>query len=277
VANAIRIGMGNDRDPSSHVMQPKDADYPLTVAFLDVGQGDGIVIRCEDTVLVVDGGERDEANVVPGYLREQGITTLDCYIASHPHSDHIGAAAAVFSAAEVKCAMMTEFSEINIPTTKSYERLLTSIQNEECEVIYAKAGDTYTFGPLSLDIFAPVEELGDYNNMSIVFKMTYKKNTFLFTGDMQTESEELILDSGCDLHADVLKMGHHGSSDSCTLPFFSAVSPVLAVISCGKDNDYGHPHRETIEMLEDAGVRYYRTDLNGTVTVYGDGKDIFVK
>ncbi len=277
VVNAIRIGLGDGGSASELLPAQPDTEYPLAVYYVDVGQGDGIVIKCEQTVLVIDGGEREESDTMVQFLKSVDADRIDCYIASHPHSDHIGAAGGIFAAMNVQSVMMTSFSEINMPTTKSFERLQTAIENQGCEVIFAEAGETYTFGPLTLEVFAPVEETTDYNNMSIVFRLTYEKNTFMFTGDAALESEALMLNRGYDLHADVLKLGHHGSSSSTSRDFLEAVDPVLAVISCGKNNDNGHPHRETLALLSEKGIEYRRTDENGTVTVYGDGKNIYLK
>ena len=277
VVNAIKIGLGEGRKATDVRPAENGTEYPLAVYYVDVGQGDGIIIKCENTVLVIDGGEREESDTMVRILNNINADQIDCYIASHPHSDHIGAAAGIFAAMNVRTVMMTSFSEINMPTTKSFERLQTAIENQGCEVIFAQAGETYTFGPLTLEVFAPVEETADYNNMSIVFRLTYGKNTFLFTGDAALESEALMLNRGYDLHADVLKLGHHGSSSSTSLDFLEAVDPVLAVISCGKNNDNGHPHRETLALLNEKGIEYRRTDENGTVTVYGDGKNIYLK
>ncbi|MBR5424060.1 MAG: MBL fold metallo-hydrolase [Clostridia bacterium] len=277
VVNAIRIGLGEGRRASEVLPAQPDTEYPLAVYYVDVGQGDGIVIKCEDTVLVIDGGEREEADTMVRFLESVDADQIDCYIATHPHSDHIGAAAGIFAAMNVRAVMMTSFSEINMPTTKSFERLQTAIENRKSEVIFAEAGETYTFGPLTLEVFAPVEETADYNNMSIVFRLTYGKNTFMFTGDAALESEALMLYRGYDLRADVLKVAHHGSSSSTSRDFLEAVDPVLAVISCGKNNDNGHPHRETLALLNEEGIEYRRTDENGTVTVYGDGRNIFLK
>ena len=277
VINAIRAGGMHDLHVAPVSTASADAEYPLTVYFLDVGEGDGIVIRCGETVLVIDGGEREESDTVNALLKSLGTNTVDCYIATHPHSDHIGAAAGIFGSMNVKSVLLPAFSELNVPTTNTYEKLLTAIQNQGCDVIYAEAGASHTFGDLKLQIFAPVEETGVYNNMSVVFRLEYGKTSFLFTGDAEKESEELMLAQGYDLHADVLKVGHHGSSSSTTPAFLEAVRPRLAVISCGKNNDYGHPHKELLTLLSDAGVPYRRTDLNGTVVVYSDGKDVFVQ
>ena len=277
VLNAIRIS-GSHRDGPAPVSAASDAaQYPLAVYFVDVGEGDGAVIRCGETVLVVDGGEREEADTMNGFLSSLGIDTIDCYIASHPHSDHIGAAAGIFGSKNVKSVMLTAFSEINTPTTYSYERLLTAVENQNCEVIFPTPGERYTFGDLSLLALAPLEETSNYNNMSIVFKLEYGKTSFLFTGDAEKDSEALILEKGYDVKADVLKVGHHGSTSSTSPAFLEAVSPRLAVISCGRNNDYGHPHKEILSLLSEQGITCLRTDISGTVTVFSDGKDIFVK
>ena len=277
VLNAIRIGGGHKPQTQPVSAAVPGAEYPLAVYFVSVGEGDGAVIKCGDTVLVVDGGEREQAETMNTFLTSLGVDTVDCYIATHPHSDHIGAAAGIFNAVRVKSAMLTSFSEINTPTTDTYERLLNAIEAQGSEVILPTAGDVYDFGELKLTVVAPVEETGDYNNMSIVFKLEYGKTSFLFTGDMEKESEALVLEKGFDIGADVLKVAHHGSTSSTTPAFLEAVSPRFAVISCGKNNDYGHPHKEILSLLQDEGIEYRRTDLSGTVTVYSDGKDVFVK
>lgn len=273
----FRAVNADDAAVNSGLSAAVGSDYPLSVSFVDVGQGDGIVIINEDTVVVIDGGERDRANAVLSVLRANGVSKIDCYVATHPHSDHIGAAENIFNAFEVKTFMTTEFSEINIPTTAAFERMMNAAAEEGCEVLFVTAGEQYTFGGLTFDVFAPVQETTDYNDMSIVLKMTYGKTTYLFTGDAERESERLMLEQGFDLKADVLKLGHHGSSTSTTEDFFNAVNPKLAVISCGKNNEYGHPHKETLALLNQSGIEYHRTDEEGTVTIYSDGKDIFVK
>lgn len=249
---------------------------PLKVTFVDVGQGDGIVIECEDTTLVIDGGEYERRNAILRFLRNEEIKTIDCYIASHPHADHIGAAADIVNAFDVRTVMMTTFSEINVPTTVSYETFMTAVDAENCDVLFASAGESYTFGELKLDVLSPSVETGDYNNMSLVIKMTYKDNTFLFTGDAEAEIEQQLLDSGADLSAQVLKIGHHGSSTSSCDSFISAVLPQIAVISCGLNNDYGHPHRQTLDTLEKYEITVYRTDQSGNIVVYGNGKEVTV-
>lgn len=259
------------------VLPPEDIVYPFSVSFVDVGQGDGIVIESGDTLIVVDGGEVSAAGDFIEYINSLGQQDIDLYIATHPHSDHIGASPAVFSAFDIKEVMLTSFSEINIPTTKTYEKLLTAVQNENCKTDFVKAGDSYNFGDITVDILAPVHETDNYNNMSVVAKITYKNVSFLLMGDAEKPVENEILENGCNVSANVLKVGHHGSSSSTGSAFLKAVDPSLCVISCGKNNDYGHPHKETIELLKSFGAKIIRTDNSGTVVVYSDGSDIFTE
>jgi len=277
VINALKSDDINDNNGEVQVASQNENNYPLAVYFVDVGQGDGIVIRNKEQYIVIDGGEWNNSGAVTGLLNELGTTEIELYVATHPHSDHIGAAPDIFEDFSVKSVMTTSFSEFNIPTTKTYEMFLTAVEKEECEVIFAGAGDSFTVGEMTLDVFAPVQETADYNNMSIVFKLTYGQTSFLFTGDAEKDSEALMLESGADLKADVLKLGHHGSSDSTSESFFETVSPRVAVISCGKNNDYGHPHREILRLLEESGITFYRTDEDGTVVIFSDGKDIFIE
>lgn len=248
------------------------ADYPLAVHFVDVEQGDGIVIRCEDVSVVIDGGEAEMFSRMSSVLRDEKISALDCYIATHPHSDHIGAASTIIERYRAKSVMMTAFSELNTPTSAQYEKMIGAVLAENCRVIYAKSGEAYDFGPLHLDVFSPAAETGNYNDMSLVIRATYKSVSFLFTGDAELDAEQIMLDAGYNLKADVLKVGHHGGSDATGEAFLAAVAPAYAVISCGYNNEYGHPSREVLDRLERSGILAFRTDQLGTVSVYSDGK-----
>lgn len=249
-------------------------DYPMAVSFVDVGQGDGILIECEDKVVVVDGGTSENAPVFTAYLKSRGVKTIDCYIATHPHSDHIGATPDILALFDVKTFMLTAFSEMNMPTTRTYERMLTALENADCEVVIPGVDRDYAFGNLTLRFFAPLEETENYNNMSLVFKAKYGDTKFLFEGDAEKSSENLMLAENYDLSADVIKIAHHGSDSSSTAPFLNAVAPKYAVISCGENNSYGHPSQDTLALLEKYGTTLYRTDEDGTVVLYSDGKKI---
>lgn len=260
---------------SSREAQPEDC--PLNVAFIDVGQGDCEMIRCEGTVVLIDGGEAENGVRVEEYLSGMGVSAIDCYILTHPHSDHIGAAPYLMQRFEVRNVMLTEFSELNIPTTKNYEDLLAAAEEAQARIINVKGGENYTFGPLSLNVLSPLAETDDYNDMSVTVRAVYKNSSFLFMGDASRGVEEQILAEKPQIVSDVLKTGHHGSDDSSGPAFLKAVSPDYAVISCGAGNAFGHPAARTLELLKECGAEVYRTDTNGTVLFYGDGRRLYVK
>lgn len=266
--------IGYFKNESSVAFDPT-ADGVMRVAFLDVGQGDCELIECDGATVLIDGGEAVNAGYVLGYLKSRGIQKLDCYIVSHPHSDHMGAAAEIINGIKIDKFITTDFSELNMPTSKVYENMLDSLENQpECEVITVKAGDVLEIGKLTLNILAPFEETSDYNNMSVVVRADYGKTRFLFTGDAEKEVEKQMLENGSDLKADVLKVGHHGSKTSTGSDFLKAVSPKYAVISCGAGNSYGHPHKEITELLKRCGIEYFRTDEQGTIVIYSDSQTV---
>lgn len=247
----------------------------MRVSFADVGQGDCELIECGGVNVLIDGGEATNAEYVLEFLKSRGVTKLDFYIISHPHSDHMGSASFIIDNIPIDKFVTTDFSELNMPTSKVFENMLMSLENHESiEIVTVKAGDVITAGELTLNVLSPFEETSDYNNMSIVLRVDYGSTRFLFTGDAEKEIERQLLENGSDVKADVLKVGHHGSKTSTGADFLKAVSPQFAVISCGRENSYGHPHKETVELLKRCGVTYFRTDEDGTVTMYSDGNTV---
>ena len=247
-------------------------DSPLCISFIDVGQGDCSLISCNGVNILVDGGEAEYSNAVLKYLKENRIDYIDCYILSHPHSDHIGAAISILNSVECGTVFTTYFSEFNIPTSSLYENLIDAIYSNGVELVTVDAGDEFTFGDLGIEIIAPMVESDDYNDMSIVFIASYLETRCLFTGDTTKEVEYQMLEADVELDCDLIKIAHHGSTTSNTYEFINAVSPEIAIISCGKDNSYGHPHKEVVALLEEYEILYYRTDQKGTIVYYGDGK-----
>ncbi len=273
---ALIVGLGmtisfflDDLEPDIEIREY--TDYPFYVTFLDVEQGDCELISCNGVNILVDGGEARYAQKVINYLKFLGIEKLDCYIATHPHSDHIGAANSILNAIPCDKVFTTYFSEHNIPTSNTYESFLDAVYDNGATAVAVEAGDEYKFGELTLNIFAPVTESDEYNDMSIVFSAEYKNASVLFTGDATKTVENQILARGYDVSADVIKIAHHGSTSSNSEDFIEAVAPEAAVISCGKDNSYGHPHREIINLLNMKEIEYYRTDISGTIFYYSDG------
>ncbi len=250
---------------------------PLCVSFIDVGQGDCALISCNGINILVDGGEAENSSAVIKYLEDNEIDYIDCYILTHPHSDHIGAAISILNNTECGKVFTTYFSEFNIPTSSLFENLIDAIYENGVELVTVDAGDKYTFGDVEIEIIAPIIESDDYNEMSIVFIASYLDTRCLFTGDTTKEVEYQILNNTSDVDCDIIKIAHHGSTTSNSDDFIKAVSPDVAVISCGKDNSYGHPHREIISMLEENDIEYFRTDLMGTIVYYGDGKNMKIE
>lgn len=249
-------------------------DGKMMVEFIDVGQGDCTLITDSQAVILIDGGEVGEAQTVINYLKNKNITTIDCCIATHPHSDHIGSLAKVFEEFEVVDVIMPEIPEKIIPTTSTYEKFLSSLSENAENVLPAEYGETYSYGQMTLEILGPVDAYNDLNDMSVISKVTFGETSVVLTGDAETPSEKDMLSlRNVDYSADILKVGHHGSKTSTSEEWLTAVNPQFAVISCGFDNDYGHPHKQLVNRLDKFNVEYYRTDLMGDIVFESDGKE----
>ncbi len=239
----------------------------LQVHYIDVGQGDSILILSpEGKVMLIDGGESGSGALA--YLRDKGIDHVDVMVATHPHADHIGGLVDVLRALPVAKVITS-----GVPsTTATYEHFLDGIASAKAAYVEAMRGDTITLGSLSFSVLNPVVASGDdINETSLVLRLVYGTTSFLFTGDAGKVSEASMLAHGDDISAQVLKVGHHGSSGSCSAAFLDAVRPQVAVYSCGVDNPYGHPADATIANLEETGATICGTDVNGTVVVTSDG------
>lgn len=245
----------------------------LTVSFLDVGQGDSILIELPDgNTMLIDASESDQAKGIIDYISRRGHDTLDYVVATHPHTDHIGGMAEVLEAFEVGEIWMPDADS----DTQTYENLLETVAEKEIPLHVAAAGKTIlATESLSIEIIAPCsDEYDDLNDYSAVISLTYGKTRFIFTGDAEALSEAEILKSGVSLSADVLKLGHHGSSTSSSEAFVKAVDPRWGIISCGEGNSYGHPHKETLDLAEKLGIELLRTDLIGTIVMTSDGQTV---
>jgi competence protein ComEC len=254
----------------------------LQVHYIDVGQADAILVRVPTDSgmknMLIDAGtaENYPASNVTGYLSELGITTLHYFVITHPHLDHIGAADEVINTFHVEKAIIPECEA----DTKAWENVLIAIDENDVDTdIISKAGDTYSMGDASFRILGPTDPANEKetNNYSIVMRLVYGETSFMFTGDAETDSEAEILASfdASEFSANVLKVGHHGSTTSTSLDFLKAVNPALAVISCGEGNSYGHPHGEIMERLQNAGVEILRTDLEGDIIICSDKTEVY--
>lgn len=244
----------------------------LKVHYLDVGQGDSIFIELPNSQsMLIDAGVSSEGESIQQYINDSGYQNIDYLIATHPHADHIGSMDYIVSNMDIGSIYMPKVST----NTKTFERLLQAISDKGYKVNSAYAGMTIlNEDDLLIKVLAPAEiDPDSLNDCSIVMMITYNNNKFLFTGDAEKAELNTITD---DISADVLKVGHHGSKTSTTKAFLQAVNPQYAVISCGKDNDYKHPHKSTVKLLEKQGVTYFRTDLQGTIVITSDGNKISV-
>lgn len=243
----------------------------LKVHFINVGQGDSILVQQGNQSMLVDAGPNAESSVVKNYISTQGITHLDYVIGTHPHEDHIGGLDYVINAFSIGKIYMPKAST----NTKTYEDVLTAIKNKGMKITTPVPGDSFKVGDATVTILAPnASSYDDLNNYSIVLKVTYGNTSFLLEGDAQSLSESQMISKGFDLKADILKIGHHGSSSSTSDPFLNAVNPKYAAISVGAGNSYGHPTEQTMNRLQGKGISVYRTDECGTIIATSDGSSI---
>ncbi len=247
----------------------------MEVHFIDVGQGDSSFVQLpnNETVLI-DGGTRSSGKKVVDYLKKLGVKKIDYLIATHPHEDHIGGLPEVIRNFEVGRIFMPN----KTANTVIFEELLLEIKKKDLKIELVNGGDVLIDDDeLKFEIFAPnSEKYEKTNDYSIVNKITYINNAFLFTGDAEVSSEKEMIKEGYDLSSDVLKVGHHGSSTSTTEEFLKKVDPKIGVISSGKGNNYGHPHKETIKKLKTYDVKILRTDKLGDIRIISDGNSINV-
>ncbi|MDN5361646.1 MAG: competence protein ComEC [Moorella sp. (in: firmicutes)] len=252
---------------------PLGAAGKLRVHFLDVGQGDAILVQLPDgRNILIDAGSNEAGPTVIKNLKEYGVAQLDYVIGTHPHEDHIGGMDQVIDAFPVGKVYLPRVTH----NTDSYRDLLLAIKNKGLQATEAKAGVTLPLGEgVQATFVSPAKSnYEDLNDYSAVLHLTYGKTAFLFTGDAGTTAEQQMLAGHQPLKADVLKVAHHGSRSATGTAFLKAVAPTYAVISVGRGNDYGHPHAQTLQRLQKAGAKIYRTDQDGTITAISDGEKV---
>lgn len=244
----------------------------LQVHFIDVGQGDSILLMQGEHSMLIDAGDNSCGTRVQSYLQANDISILDYVIGTHPDSDHIGGLDVIIYKFDCNHIFMPDCSR----DTKTYEEVIASAREKAYEITSPAAGDTFLLGEAQVMVLSPASDgYGeDANNNSIAVKVTFGENSFLFTGDCEEAAENQMMQSGYDLSADVMKAAHHGSDTSNTREFLEAVSPEYFVISCGEGNEYGHPRAEVLNNVRQLGMQVYRTDEQGTIVAVSDGENI---
>lgn len=255
-------------NPKKPVVTPGEGDFQ--VHFLDVGQGLSVFVRSGEHTLLYDGGDRDTSSFVVAYLKQQEVTKLDYVIASHYDADHISGLIGALHAFSVETVIGPDY----VHDSQTYESFQNAVSDCGLAVSHPGRGTVYPLGGSSFTILSPMKITEDSNNNSVAIRIVNGQNSFLLAGDAESESEEQMCLSGLELQSDVLCPGHHGSESSTSSLFLSFVRPRYAVISVGRDNDYGHPHDETLQRLALYQTEVYRTDVSGTVVALSDGETI---
>ena len=248
-----------------------NVDGSLSVHFIDVGQGDCIYINQGEYNMLIDAGNNEDGEKLVSYLKSLNVNGFDYVIGTHPHEDHIGGMDDIINNFEIDNYYMPD----KLSTTKTFEDVLDALDAKGLSYNVPKIDDEFKLGDATFKVIYSGDDTNDINDSSIVLKMTYGDNTFLFTGDATSNVEEIILNK--DIKSDVLKVAHHGSSYSSTTEFLDKVDPKYAIISVGTNNSYNHPASITLQKLSNRDITVYRTDLDGTIIFTSDGTNLSVQ
>jgi Predicted hydrolase (metallo-beta-lactamase superfamily) len=245
----------------------------MIVYYLDVGQGDSILIQVNKKNLLIDSGPKSDKKKLLYYLSKINIDKLDYIIATHPHEDHIGNMSEIIDNYNV----LNFYAPKVESTTKTFEQMIDSLKAKNLKINVIKKGtNSINLGEnTKVTVFSPTKDYyEDLNNYSPIIKIQYGETSFLFTGDAQKDIEKEMIASNENISADVLKVGHHGSSTSTTKEFLNKVRPYIGVISVGTDNSYNHPNTDTLKRLKDNNIKVYRTDKDSLIILTSDGSTI---
>lgn len=253
------------------ISDSQDGTSYLRVDFLDVGQGLSVLAEADGQYLLYDGGDRTASSFVVAYLKQRGVEYLDYLVASHYDSDHINGLVGALHTTEAGTILGPDYEA----DSRVYRSLVSQVSEQGKTIETPKPGSRYPLGSGYFEVLAPLSDsYEDANNSSIVIRIVQGDTSFLLTGDAEAESEREMLAAWPDLKSDVLCVGHHGSASSTGSEFLSAVNPSAAVISCGKENSYGHPTADVLNRLSAQGCQIWRTDEDGTITAVSNGRSV---
>lgn len=271
------IGSGQVVEGKSQEEDISESSYvysrdKLEVHFIDVGQGDAMLLLCDGEAMLIDAGDNDKGTLVQNYIFKQGVGRLKYVVGTHPDADHYGGLDVIITKFDCGDIILPSYER----ATASCRDVYDAISYKGYSVMSPDVGTVLSLGGANITILAPVHyDYGDeVNNYSIALLVEHGKNKFLFTGDAENEAETDMVNTGRMTDVDVYKAGHHGSSSSSTSALLDSISPEYAVISCGENNDYGHPHAAVLNRLRKMGVKVFRTDEQGSIIAYSDGNEI---
>ena len=244
----------------------------FSIDFIDVGQALSVLVTCDGQSMLYDGGNVEDGSLVVSYLQNKGVTRLEYVFCSHAHEDHVGGLAAVMA----KFPAGHAYAPVTTADTQCFQDFVSYTQQQGLTLEVPAVGAVWQLGSATVQLLGPVAQYDDTNDTSLVLRIDYGETSFLLTGDMESDAEKDLLESGANLDVDVLQVGHHGSETSSSYVFLNAVLPEMGIISVGAGNSYGHPHEAALSRLRDAGVDTYRTDLMGTITISSDGANYTV-
>jgi len=269
-SNTVTITMNAHKAIAAHFKvvetEPPTELETLTVHFIDVGQGDSILLDLGDIEMLIDGGDKSPG--VVSYIDDYVDGPLEVMVATHPHADHIGGLIGVLDAFEVYHILLNG----DTSTSATYSQFMSAVNSEDAEVSVENRGNVFAVNNLTFNVLHPINLSGDTNNNSIVLSLSYGQIDFLFTGDVEQEAEASMLAEGIVPDVEILKVGHHGSNTASSLQFLQAVGPECAIYMAGEGNSYGHPHEETIINLCEVGAEIYGTDIHGNIIITTDGE-----
>lgn len=272
---------GNAHDIEQKVEVPECAEHEeeisesdnlslLEVHFVDVGQSDCTLIRNGEYAMLIDAGDNSMGTTVQNYLQKQGVEKLDYLVLTHTDADHIGGADVVITKFDISTVFMGDYEKDNA----TYRDVMDALEYKQLSWSTPKVGERFNLGDACFTIIAPNGAYDAPNNTSIGLIVEMGETRFIFTGDAEEAAETDMVRNGMDLSATVYKVGHHGSSSSTSTAFLDAMSPSYAVISCGKDNSYGYPHKEVMKALQEREIEIFRTDEQGSIVAVCDGESI---